>query len=223
MGPVGFEYLSAKDDPRSYSGREPLTLLLEWTLTSACHRYQWRGQRDFAAVAGRDAIGGDPMTMTTSGKERIAKRMGDFSSIFLRLALGVSFLSAVGDRFGFWGPFGQSPVAWGDFSHFTAYTAKLNWFMPSATIPGLAWASTCAETLLGVALLLGCFTRVAALLSGLLLLLFALAMTFALSLEAPLSSSVFSASGGAFLLATCSKYSWSLDSFWLERTHRARR
>jgi uncharacterized membrane protein YphA (DoxX/SURF4 family) len=104
---------------------------------------------------------------------------------------GVSFLSAVGDRFGFWGPFGHSHVAWGDFSHFTAYTAKLNWFMPAATIPVLAWASTCAETLLGVALVLGAFNRLAALLSGLLLLLFALVMTFALGLEAPLSFSVF--------------------------------
>ncbi len=94
--------------------------------------------------------------------------------------------------------------------------------MPSATIPALAWASTCAEILLGVALVLGAFTRVAAFLSGLLLLLFALVMTFALGLEAPLSLSVFSASAGALLLATCSEYSWSLDSLWLERIHGAR-
>jgi len=65
--------------------------------------------------------------------------------------------------------------------------------------------------LLGVALVLGVFTRVAALLSGWLLLLFAVAMTFALGLKAPLNFSVFSASAGAFLLATCEKYSWSLD------------
>ncbi len=34
-----------------------------------------------------------------------------FSSIFLRLALGFSFLSAVADRFGFWGSFGKPHVA----------------------------------------------------------------------------------------------------------------
>ena len=136
-------------------------------------------------------IGDNPMTMTTHSGERTAKLMGDFSSVFLRLALGLSFLSALGDRFGFWGAFGQSHVAWGDFSHFVAYAAKLNWFMPSATIPALAWASTCAEILLGVALVLGVITRVAAFLSGLLLLLFALVMTSALGLEAPLSLSVF--------------------------------
>ena len=73
-------------------------------------------------------------------------------------------------------------------------------------------AATCAETLLGVALVLGVFTRVAAFLSGWLLLLFALSMTFALGLKAPLNFSVFTASAAAFLLATCGKYSWSLDS-----------
>ena len=139
-------------------------------------------------------------------------RMGGFASVFLRLALGVSFLSAVGDRFGFWGAFGTPGVSWGEFSHFVAYTAQLNWFMPSATIPVLAWASTCAETLLGIALVLGAFTQIAAFLSGLLLLSFALVMTFALGLEAPLSFSVFSASAGAFLLATCSEIPWSVDS-----------
>ena len=159
------------------------------------------------------------MTMTRYLSEGTLKRMGDFSSVYLRLALGVSFLSAVGDRFGFWGAFGQPHVTWGDFSHFIAYTAKLNWFMPSATIPALAWASTCAEFLLGVALVLGVFTRVAAFLSGLLLLLFAVVMAFALSLQAPLSFSVFSASAGAFLLSTCGEYSWSVDLLRVERIH----
>lgn len=140
------------------------------------------------------------------------KPIEQFSSLFVRLALGVSFLSAVGDRFGFWGHFGQPNVAWGDFSHFLAYTAKLNWFMPPAAIPVLGWISTGAEVLLGAALVAGIYTRAAALLSGSLLLLFALSMSFALGLEAPLSSSVFSASAGAFLLSTCREYPWSLDS-----------
>ena len=135
-----------------------------------------------------------------------------YSSVFFCLALGLSFLAAVADRFGFWGSFGQPNVAWGDFSHSVAYTKKLNWFMPSAAIPTLAWSATCVEILLSVALVLGAFTRVAAFLSGWLLLLFALSMTFALGLKAPLNFSVFTGSAAAFLLATCRKYSWSLDS-----------
>ena len=52
--------------------------------------------------------------------------MRNFSSVFSRLAFGLSFLSAVADRFGWWGPFGHPNVAWGSFARFLAYTARLN-------------------------------------------------------------------------------------------------
>jgi thiosulfate dehydrogenase [quinone] large subunit len=56
--------------------------------------------------------------------------LAKFSSVFLRLALGISFLSAVTDRFGLWGVYGQPNVSWGNYARFD-YTAKLNWFLPS--------------------------------------------------------------------------------------------
>jgi hypothetical protein len=77
-----------------------------------------------------------------------------FSSVFLRFALGFSFLSAVADRFGFWGSFGEHHVAWGTFAGFVAYTGRLNWFLPKEAITTLAIVATCAETILGVLLLL---------------------------------------------------------------------
>ena len=79
-------------------------------------------------------------------------------------------------------------------------------------IPVLAWAATFAELLLGAALVLGFFTQVAALLSGLMLLAFALTMTFALGVKAPLDFSVFSASAAVFILAACGKYPLSIDA-----------
>ena len=139
-------------------------------------------------------------------------RVGDYSCLFLRLALGISFLAAVADRFGFCGAYGQPNVAWGDFPRFVAYTAKLNWFLPSAAMPALAWVATAGETLLGVALVLGVFTRITAFLSGLLLLSFALLMTFASGLKTPLHLSVYSVSAAAFLLAANNKFPWSLDT-----------
>jgi len=139
-------------------------------------------------------------------------RLADYSSVFLRLALGTAFLSAVADRLGLWGAFGQPNIAWGDFAHFTAYTAKLNWFAPQAVVPFLAWAATLAEVFLGLALILGLFTRLSAILSGLLLVLFALTMTFALGIKSPLNLSVFTASAGSFLLATCARFPFSLDA-----------
>ena len=43
---------------------------------------------------------------------------------------GLSFLSAVADRLGLWGQFGTAGVAWRDFKRFTAYSARLLWFLP---------------------------------------------------------------------------------------------
>jgi uncharacterized membrane protein YphA (DoxX/SURF4 family) len=55
--------------------------------------------------------------------------------------------------------------------------------VPAILIPALAWVSTIAEILLGFALVVGLFTRIAALLSGMILLLFALTMTIALGFK----------------------------------------
>ena len=139
------------------------------------------------------------------------KGLATVSSVFLRLALGISFLSAVADRFGLWGFYGEPNVAWGNYARFVAYTAKLNWFLPAAMIPALAIIATGAETLFGLLLVLGWKTRTIAFLSGVLLTIFALAMTMALGIKAPLDSSVFSAAGGALLLATSANFPFSLD------------
>jgi uncharacterized membrane protein YphA (DoxX/SURF4 family) len=148
------------------------------------------------------------------------KHIGNVSSLYLRAALGLSLLSAVADRFGLWGAPGRQNVAWGDFGHFVTYTATLNWFAPAGLIPVLAWGATIAETTLGIGLLIGIWTRIVALLSGTLLMVFALAMAFALGIKAPLDFSVFSASAGAFLLAAQSDYPFSLDSWRRSRFRR---
>jgi uncharacterized membrane protein YphA (DoxX/SURF4 family) len=140
--------------------------------------------------------------------------LAKFSSVFLRLALGISFLSAVADRFGLWGVYGQPNVSWGNYARFVDYTAKLNWFLPVAMIPALAIVSTAAETLFGLLLVLGWNTRVTALLSGVLLTSFALTMAIALGVKAPLNFSVFSAAGGALLLGVCADFPLSLDQLF---------
>ena len=134
-----------------------------------------------------------------------------FSSVFLRVALGISFLSAVADRFGFWGVYGHPNVSWGNYARYVEYAAKLNWFVPAKTIPTLANMATAAETLLGILLVVGWKTRIAALMSGILLAVFAVEMTITLGVKAPLNFSVFSAAGGALLLGCCSDFPFSVD------------
>ena len=140
--------------------------------------------------------------------------LAKFSSVFLRLALGITFLSAVADRFGLWGAYGQPNVVWGNYARFVDYTAKLNWFLPAAIIPALAAIATVAETLFGLLLLLGWKTRISSLLSGLLLISFAVTMTMALGVKAPLNLSVFSAAGGALLFGVCENFPFSLDELF---------
>lgn len=133
-------------------------------------------------------------------------------AFYLRLALGVDFLSAVADRFGLWGPPGSNHVAWGDFSKFVAYTAKVDVFTPARTVYLIAWIVTATEILLGVCLILGLFTRVAATVSGILLALFAVGMSLGVGAKSAFNASVFAASAGAFALAALGPIAWSLDA-----------
>ena len=124
------------------------------------------------------------------------------ASWFLRFALAFSFLSAVADRFGLWGQPGAPGVAWGAFDPFLTYTGDMLWYLPAALIPAAGWSATVAEVALAVGLLVGIRLRAFALASGLLLCLFGVTMTVAFGFEAAFSYSVWSAAGGAFLLAT---------------------
>jgi uncharacterized membrane protein YphA (DoxX/SURF4 family) len=134
-----------------------------------------------------------------------------YASLLLRIGLGAGFLSAVADRLGLWGAFGQPNVEWGNFSRFLEYTHTLNWYLPSGMIRPLGIIATGAEILLGLLLLAGWRTRTVALLSGLLMLTFAVSMTLALGIKAPLNFAVLTGIGGALLLANCESFSFSVD------------
>jgi uncharacterized membrane protein YphA (DoxX/SURF4 family) len=146
-------------------------------------------------------------------ESRLIEPLRRVAPVFLRLALGGAFLSAVADRFGLWGPPGTTNASWGDFAHFMRYTAQLNPWAPAALIPVLAWAATAAELALGVLLVLGLFTRGAALSSGILLLMFAGGMSMGTGLKSVLNYSVFSAAAAAFTLATLGAGPWSVDGW----------
>jgi uncharacterized membrane protein YphA (DoxX/SURF4 family) len=138
-------------------------------------------------------------------------------TIFARLAVATGFLSSVADRFGLWGPLGTPGVSWGSFEPFRLYTANVMPFLSGPLVTVASWLSTVAETALGITLLLGIFTRLSAVASGLLLLSFAVLLGIFIDPIKPFSFSVFSASSAAFLLAVLpgKAYAWTLDSMWL--------
>lgn len=143
----------------------------------------------------------------------------DHGILLLRVVTAANFLSAVGDRLGWWGVFGEPGVVWGNWANFIAYTGQINPYAPAYSIPFLAYSATTVEVMVAVMLLAGFKTRAAAIAASALTLLFAFAMAYSLGLKAPLDYSVFVDFASAFLLATVSKYRWSLDEDLGKRVH----
>ncbi|WP_114792512.1 DoxX family membrane protein [Niabella yanshanensis] len=118
-------------------------------------------------------------------------------TLFLRIALSITMLSAVADRFGLWG----INAAWGNWDNFEKYTAQLTFFLPLMLSKYAAYAATFLEIALPVLLILGYCLKIAANLTGVLLFIFALSMSISLGVKAPLDYSVWVGSAAAFLLA----------------------
>tara|TARA_R110002096_G_scaffold204178_2_gene389669 strand:+ start:1056 stop:1481 length:426 start_codon:yes stop_codon:yes gene_type:complete len=129
--------------------------------------------------------------------------------LFLRLALSLSFFSAVADRFGMWP---TEISTWGSWEAFIAYTQLLNPWVPISLIPALGGLATAMEVIFAIALLLGFKTELFAKLSGLLLLIFALSMVFSTGFKGAFDYSVFSASAAAFALSIINTKFLELDS-----------
>lgn len=129
--------------------------------------------------------------------------------LFLRLAISVGFLSAVADRFGLWN---AKISVWGNWNSFLEYTALINPWIPSSMIPAAGVVATGLEVLFAVFLILGYRTELVARLSGFLMLLFALSMTFSTGIKGALDFSVFSASGAAFALSLIREKYLEIDS-----------
>ncbi|HWJ29221.1 MAG TPA: hypothetical protein VNS32_21960, partial [Flavisolibacter sp.] len=100
---------------------------------------------------------------------------------FLRISLSAGFLSAVADRFGFWD---KAHSAWGNWQTFIHYTQTLNPWFPEPIIPFIGGLATLLEILFAIGLLTRFKTVFTATGSGVLLLLFALAMTLSNSVKA---------------------------------------
>lgn len=128
--------------------------------------------------------------------------------LFLRLALSASFLSAVADRFGWWGD--QS--VWGNWENFVQYTQLINPWFPASFVEPLAVVATAAEIVFALTLLVGYRTELFATQSGFLLLAFALSLTFAVGLKGALDYSVLSASAAAFALSQMKEKFLEIDS-----------
>lgn len=132
--------------------------------------------------------------------------------LYLRLALGLGFLIPVADRLGWLGRAGQKGVSWGNWENFAAYTNMLLPFLSRQLASVMGLVATIAEILIGLFLIIGYKTRIAAYGGFLLTLVFAICMAAFIGIRAPFNYSVFSDSAGSFLLAFIPVYHWSFDN-----------
>ena len=129
--------------------------------------------------------------------------------IFLRIAISLGFLSAVADRFGMWS---KEVSVWGNWDSFLKYTELINPWFPNSMISTIGILATTAEILFAICLIIGFKTELFAKLSGFLLLIFALSMTFSTGIKGAFDFSVFTASSGAFALSLIKEKYWELDN-----------
>ncbi|SKC09213.1 DoxX protein [Soonwooa buanensis] len=130
------------------------------------------------------------------------------AQLFLRIALAVTMLSAVADRFGCWG----NNAVWGNWTAFEGYTRTLTFFLPNILSKIGAYFATFCEVVFSILLLIGFKTKVIAYATSILLLSFGIAMTIALGVKAPLDYSVWTSVAAAFLLAAQNKFPFSIDN-----------
>ena len=101
----------------------------------------------------------------------------------------------------------------GEISLISWNTRAVMSLFPSSLTLSFAWAATVAETLFGILLIVGLKIRIASVLSGLLLLSFAVGMVTGLGIKTPFDYSVFSAAAAAFFLALSEPDRFTLDKF----------
>lgn len=135
-----------------------------------------------------------------------------FVKLFLRVSLGTAFLSAVADRFGFWP---EGLYAWGNWEVFVQSTQAMNPWFPEAIIPVVAFVATALELVFALFLLIGFKTEFFAKLSGYLLLIFALAITFSSNIKGSFDYSVFTASAAAFALSLLKDKYLEIDNLFI--------
>mgnify|MGYP003585244913 CR=1 FL=1 len=136
----------------------------------------------------------------------------DISQLFLRLAISFSFLSAVVDRFGLWGAAGSSGVSWGNWQNFVNYANTLNFYLSPKSGEVAAIIATVLEVIFGLLLLIGFKTKQTAIASGIMLAVFATAMSISIGFKAPFDYSVWTGAAASFLLSTIKDYRYSIDN-----------
>lgn len=79
---------------------------------------------------------------------------------FAKVSLAISYLSAVFDRFGFWGHLGETGVSWGSMTQFFKHVSTLCPWATENMIPVIGWVVTVLEALIALAYIINAKNKI---------------------------------------------------------------
>ncbi|AUI66003.1 MULTISPECIES: DoxX family membrane protein [Glaesserella] len=134
-----------------------------------------------------------------------------YFKLFLRFSVATSMISAIADRFNLWSP---EMTVWGTMDAFIQYATPAMFYIPDPLMPAAAWFATIVELIAAITLLLGFKTELSAKISGIVLAVFALSMTFSFGIKSVFDYSVFNATAAAFSILLIKEKFLELDSLF---------
>ena len=119
---------------------------------------------------------------------------------FAKVSLAISYLSAVFDRFGFWGHFGETGVSWGSMTQFFKHVSTLCPWATENMIPVIGWMVTVLEALIALAYIINAKNKIINYANIFLLILFIISMSLFQSIKMMINFNVIVCFSTALLI-----------------------
>ena len=119
---------------------------------------------------------------------------------FAKVSLAISYLSAVFDRFGFWGHFGETGVSWGSMTQFFKHVSTLCPWATENMIPVIGWVVTVLEALIALAYIINAKNKIINYANIFLLILFIISMSLFQSIKMMINFNVIVCFSTALLI-----------------------
>ena len=119
---------------------------------------------------------------------------------FAKVSLAISYLSAVFDRFGFWGHLGETGVSWGSMTNFFKHVSTLCPWAPESMIPVIGWVITVLEAIIAFCYIINLKNKIINTANIFILILFILSMSLFQSVKMMINFSVMVCCASALLI-----------------------
>lgn len=119
---------------------------------------------------------------------------------FAKVGLAISYLSAVFDRFGFWGHLGETGVSWGSMTQFFKHVSTLCPWATENMIPVIGWVVTVLGAVIALSYIINVKNKLINISNIFLLILFIISMSLFQSIKIMINFNVIVCFSTALLI-----------------------